>query len=258
MTDSADNHVQPTGRRGGAFDAAPADAIRCLKLDGTRQVWLIHRVGQRARILKQWPVTPWLLMRLLLGIAPPQRQIRGTRHLRAAGIPTPEPLITRRIERRRQRLVFVIELSYVDGETAWELARHDRATLKDFQRSVGAAIGDLVAQLISAGLFNRDLKLANILVGRARDDRIAIWVLDPVGVRRSRDSAEEAARMLERLGVMHRSESLEPPRAAVMASVHHTLRAVKREDRRAVIQRLRAHLRRESDRSRRASGVDPR
>jgi len=138
----------------------PAHAIRRLKDAGRQSVWLVHRPGEQPRTLKTWPLTPLLLVKLALGIAQPQRQIRGARRLARAGIPTAEVCCRRVAWGRRQ---VEIELGWVEGASAWELVSSESPSISE-RRRASAAVGGMVAQLIEAGLFNRDVKLSNLVV----------------------------------------------------------------------------------------------
>ena len=56
-----------------------------------------------------------------------------------------------------------LELDYVDGRSALEMAR-DASLRKGDLRRASDAVGRLVAGMIAAGLFNRDMILANLVI----------------------------------------------------------------------------------------------
>jgi hypothetical protein len=54
---------------------APASAVRCLKVDRLRQVWLTQRDGESPRVLKTWPLKVWRLLRFMPEISPFVRRV---------------------------------------------------------------------------------------------------------------------------------------------------------------------------------------
>ncbi len=226
----------------------PEHVLRCLKEDGPRSVWLVQRPGQAPRTVKTWPLGFVTLAKLILGIAPVQRQIRGQRRLAAASIQSPPPSHRWRVVRRRRKLAIELDLTFVPGRTALELVR-DPTALADVSwiRSVAATLGQLVARMTEARLFNRDLKLSNIIVAeQGAPSEPAVWLIDPVGVGPMRRPIRQIERMLERLSVEPVSLSLPLPREAVFNVLLNALRPLPATRRRAVVRRLRARLRRES------------
>lgn len=169
-----------------ASDRQPAGTVRTLKRDGRRGVFLVADGGAE-RVVKRWPLTPWELVKLALGIAQAQRQLRGARRLRAAGVPTPEPLGGVRFVWERGPFV-EIRLPWVEGESLLARLRSGDAAMHEL---LGEQMGGLFGKLAAARLFHRDAKLTNFVVDRA--DRIV--AIDPVGVRRSRDPASERERL---------------------------------------------------------------
>ena len=92
-----------------------------------------------------------------------------------------------------------IELGWVEGSSAWDLVSSKGLGASD-RRRASAAVGRVVARLIEAGLFNRDVKLSNLVVD-STGERPEVWLIDTVAIRRLRRPAVEIARMLERLAV---------------------------------------------------------
>jgi len=218
----------------------PAHAVRRLKDAGRQSVWLVHRPGEQPRTLKTWPLTPLLLVKLALGIAQPQRQIRGGRRLARAGIPTAEVCCRRVAWGRRQ---VEIELAWVEGASAWDLARSGTLGVSGARRA-SAAVGRVVARLIEAGLFNRDVKLSNLVVGSTGQGP-EVWMIDTVDIRRLRRPAVEIARMLERLAVQPARSGIALTPPAWVPAMRHALRGLPGPTRRAVVRRLQAHRRRD-------------
>ncbi len=226
----------------------PEHVVRCLKEDGPRSVWLVQRPGQAPRTVKTWPLGLATLAKLILGIAPVQRQVRGQRRLAAASIQSPPPSHRWRVVRRRRRFAIELDLEFVPGRSALELVK-DPTAIADLSvvRSVAATLGQLVARMTEARLFNRDLKLSNIIVAeQGAPSEPAVWLIDPVGVGPMRRPIRQIERMLERLSVEPVSLSLPLPREAVFNVLLNALRPLPATTRRAVVRRLRARLRRES------------
>lgn len=169
---------------------APRGVVRVLKRDGRRGVFLVDE-GRGPCVVKRWPLTPWECVKLVLGIAQAQRQTRGARRLRAAGIATPEPVHGTRVVVDGGPIV-EIRLRWVEGEPLLHrLRRADAAACAALGRDMHGILGRLRA----AGLFHRDAKLTNFVV----DAEGRIVAIDPVGVRRSRDPAAEAERVRQTL-----------------------------------------------------------
>ena len=219
--------------------AQPSRAVRCLKAEGGREVWLVSPAGGEAgpEVLKRWTLTPALAVKLLMGIAQPQRQVRGARRLARAGIPTPAIRGRWRLTRAGGRAAIEIRMALAEGRSPLALADEGGAP-PAAARAVAGALGRLVAAMTAAGLFNRDLKLENLIVDERADPPV-VWVIDPVGVRPMRRPAEQCARMLERLAVQHADAGRPIGHWAVMAVLAAALRPMRRRLRR----RTMAHLR---------------
>jgi hypothetical protein len=222
----------------------PEHAERCLKRDGRRSVWLTRPPGSGPVTLKLWPAGPVMILKLLLGIAQPQRQVRGQRRLAAAGIDSPAPRGACRLMRAGPDRVVALELDFVDGRAALDVVTATADGAAAERRHGAAALGRLVAAHARAGLFNRDLKLSNVILAGDDPNAAAIaWVLDPVGVRRRRRSEAEIERMLERLAIEPIDRGIAIPRDAAVTAVRAALRPFPRETRRGVLRRLRARRR---------------
>jgi tRNA A-37 threonylcarbamoyl transferase component Bud32 len=215
--------------------AGPPHAVRCLKSHGGHSVWLVHRPGFAPRIRKVWPITPWTLIKYCFGIAQPQRQVRGANRLHKAGLATPAVVQPLTIEFTHGRLI--LELAYAEGESALDMLRADSINGTRMMECA-AAIGSLVPQIADARLFNRDLKLSNLIVQDV-DGQWIIWLIDPVGVRLGRNRIEELTRMLHRLASEPVVMGIAIPRAAAAVVLLSALRQVAPAERREVLRRLR-------------------
>jgi hypothetical protein len=236
--------------------SSPPHAVRCLKAEGGRQVWLIDRPGEGPRIIKRWPLTLLMAVKIALGASQPQRQVRGAARLARSGIRTPRPCGSWRVVRMDRRRLITIELEYAEGQTAWAIL-NDPAVPEAVKARCAHAVGSLVAEFRWAGLFNRDLKLMNLIIDHAADE-VLVSVIDPMGVRRMRDTVDHTERMLERLAILPLYHHVPVPRGVVIAVLHSALSGLEKVRRRAVLQRLREHLTRRSDQWRRAWRADRR
>jgi hypothetical protein len=218
----------------------PAHAVRQLKKNGEHPVWLVHRPGEAPRTLKTWSLTPGMCLKLVLGIAQPQRQIAGARRLERADLRTPAIPGGWRFA-RRGRPVVEMELVYVDGPSALEAIR-DQTLPIPYRRAASVAVGRVVAQMIEARIFNRDMKLNNLILADC-DGQTEVWQIDTVGVRSIRRRVKEAARMLERLALQLAFIGSRPDPAVWVPAMRHALRGLDLDDRREVVRRLKAHRR---------------
>lgn len=214
----------------------PAHAVRCLKEWGPRSVWLVHRPGEGPRTLKRWPVSPYLLLKMLTGRSQAHRQARGAGLVDRAGVRTPKPVGSWRLERVGGRWHVRVELEFVEGRSAYELARADGIDQR-FGRRCAGLVGAVVRALWAAGVVHKDLKLENLVVAGGDGDP-QIWVLDLVGVRSTRHPAAAIVRMLDRLYVSVADRAV--PRWQRVPLVREALRGLPREKRREVVRRLRA------------------
>lgn len=217
----------------------PPDAVRCLKSDGLRSVWLVRDQRDQARLLKTWPLSPWFAVKLALGIAQPQRQLRGGRRLRKAGLQSPS--VYKCQLRLRPPMRVEVELAYVEGRSLWDICcenYHAWLAAPQQAEALAARLGLIVAQLDQTGLFHRDLKIENII---AQDDDLQqLWLIDPVGVRRMRKRAEEVARMLERLAVQPLAQGMHLPVPVLRAAIAEATSHMTRSKRKRVMQALRS------------------
>ena len=220
----------------------PAHVVKCLKSAGLNSVWLIHRPGEEPRTLKSWPVTLGLLGKIMLGIAQPQRQVRGAKCAARAGVDPATVCGSWRFARREGRFLIELELDYVPGPSALDALREQKLSQAEL-RCASAAIGQIVAKLAVAGLFHRDLTLTNLIV-TAASGPAQIRVIDTVGVRRIRRPVSEIARMLERLGVQLDANHIPAPPAAWMPLLLEAMRPLAPKTRQAVLRSLKQHRRR--------------
>ena len=219
-----------------AMPAEPAHTVRCLKAFGARSVWLVDRPGETRRTLKQWPLTPLRLLKMFFLLSQPQQQIRGYRRLRRAGVATPRPVgggVWRPVWSGSKPLVR-LEFHFVEGRSALEFAatrpEHARA------RRLARRCGSIAKVIADAGLVNRDLKLENLIVEEdpASDE---VWVIDPVGVRRSRDRIAALVRMIDRIYVQVCDREI--PTTLRQALLRGALEGWPRDHRRRVLKAVR-------------------
>ncbi len=220
----------------------PAHAVKCLKSAGLNSVWLIHRPGEGPRTLKAWPVTIELLLKIVLGIAQPQRQIRGAKQLARAAVDPATVCGSWRLVRRDRRSFIQLELDYVPGPSALEALREGNLSEVE-RRRAATAVGRIVAKLAVAGLFHRDLTLTNLIV-KETSEPAQICVVDTVGVRRIRRPVPEIARMLERLVVQPDFNRIPVPRMVWMPLLLAAMRPLAPTTRQAVFRTLKQHRRR--------------
>ncbi len=221
----------------------PAHAISCLKDAGRQSVWLIQRPQQTPRTLKTWPLSPGLIAKLALGMAQPQRQIRGARRLAAVGVSTPAVVGSWRFARRGRVPVIELELDHVEGRTALELLGPG-TTATARQLHCAARLGAFVNAIGSARLLHRDLKLRNVIVDEdgGRDDA-GIWIIDPVGVRRTVGRVRAFVYMFDRLMCEAAAAGITLPRPLWRRVIRAGLAPQPAAVRRSVIRRLRSHIR---------------
>ncbi|MHC4991595.1 MAG: BUD32 family EKC/KEOPS complex subunit [Planctomycetota bacterium] len=187
----------------------------------------------RDLVVKTWPLTPALLLELMLGVGQPQRQVRGAALTRRAGIDTPARRGRYRLSRHGLRPVIELRHEHVAGETALLVACEGRAAEVSW---LADACGRLVRLYRLAGVFHRDLKLDNLIV---ESDRRRLWLVDTVGVRRQRDPLIETARMLERLDVQLRERRATVSLSLRLAAMRAALQGLSGPQRRAVLRHLR-------------------
>jgi hypothetical protein len=215
----------------------PPHASHCLKEDDRQSVWLIEAPGEPARTLKVWTLTPILAAKLALGIAQPQRQVRGGRRLRQAGVDTPQPVGSWRLSRRDGGWVVELALEHVPGRPAQELLERAPEDATRIERCA-QRVGHAVHAIASAGLLHRDLTLNNLIVDESDDDRV--WVIDPVGVRPALDRSRSLLRMFDRLLCMAADAGLRIPASVWRRTLHAALGGQPRSVRRGVFGGLRS------------------
>ncbi|MDG2055324.1 MAG: hypothetical protein P8J86_11530 [Phycisphaerales bacterium] len=221
-----------------SFD--PPHAIQCLKEQGRTSVWLISLPDGTKQVLKQWPMTPWFVIKLLLGITQPQRQCRGTRRLIKAGVLTSN-LPRMSCVRHGFSLRMTLKMNYIQGTPCLDLLQED-AIDDSKARHLGRSLGNAVQRISDAGFFNRDIKLSNIVIGQGQQPDV--FIIDPVGIRHSRNKEVERDRMIERIGCELVGTSIRVPKSGWMPLIRAALRSESPAFRRAVLARLR--IRRES------------
>lgn len=214
----------------------PAHAVRCLKEAGAHSVWLIERPGQAPVTLKTWRLTVARALKLLIGLAQPQLQVRGTRRLQRLGVRTPALLGGWKLTSRRGSPLLTVELRYVPGHSALDLL--DNGKIEPCAgRSCARQIGRAVRILAENGYFHRDFKLNNVVIDDS--DEPAIWVVDTVGVRRISDRLAAIMRMLDRLFLQAASRPAARPPRLWGPLLREALAGLAAADRRNAIRQLR-------------------
>ncbi len=175
----------------------PAHGVRCLKEAGPYSVWLIERPGQEPRTLKTWPLTLPTALKLLVGGAQAQRQLRGSRRLARLNVRTPQPIGRWVLRRLGGRWRVTIELHFAPGRSVRDMFTSggidERAA-----RASAVQIGRFVRAMANARLTHRDLKLNNIVIEETADGPV-VWLVDTVGVRPAWGRLRGLMQMLERL-----------------------------------------------------------
>ncbi len=215
----------------------PDYAVRGLKPAGSRSVWLIQRPGEALRTVKSWPLTPLMVLKMLLWQGQPQRQLRGARTLARLLINTPQPIGRWRVRRDGWRLLVQIELRFVPGRSALEML-HEGEVNEQLGRRCGQQIGRIVRTLAGAGVLHRDLKLNNIVIAQPQAQPV-VWVLDTVGVRPKMDRCRALLRMFDRLLVQATDQPVTKRRWAWAPLLREALADLSRLQRRAVLRQLR-------------------
>jgi len=164
-------------------------------------------------VLKQFPPRAGLLGRLrsFLPESRALKQIRGAALLRRGGEDFGKPVCFARAAAPDGR-VHWLALRRVPGEDCIHaLARVGERSVYD-QHFIAEQLGLLVRNLRAAGLFNRDLKLSNIVL---RPDK-QLAMIDTVGVRRASRSERLRRRMLRAMLFEAAGTGLLPRRTLLM------------------------------------------
>jgi hypothetical protein len=220
-------------------ESVPRSAVRRLKADGPRIVWLIQRDGEAPTVLKQWPLTPWGALKYLFGVSAPQRLVRGNGVLHDIGIPVPKVVSGPRIVADGGELTVDTELLFIPGRDGWQVLSDaaDAGSLdSDHMRKVVGSIGDIVTRLIGHGIFHRDLTIGNFVI----DDAARVWIVDTDGVRPMRNPVRETERMLGRLAARPIESRNILPGGFYRLVLFRATRPLPREVRRALLRDLHA------------------
>ncbi len=176
---------------------APPHTQACLKREGRRASFLVHPPGSPPHTLKRWPLTPAMALKLALGIAQPQRLVRGARRLDRVGIPTARPVSPWRIVRRPTGWTIEVELEYLPGRSALKWLQDDSLTPAQ-RRQTARRLGKLVANLAQAGVLHRDCKPSNVIINQTEVES-DVALIDTVAIRTGVPPALAVADMLAHL-----------------------------------------------------------
>ena len=105
-------------------------------------------------------------------------------------------------------------------------------------------LGQFVSVIGSAGLLHRDLKLRNVIVSdNDGEGEPKIWIIDPVGVRRTAGRVRAFVYMFDRLICEAATAGISLPQSLWSPVVRAGLAPQPPAMRRAVLGRLRSHIR---------------
>ncbi|MFW5682567.1 MAG: phosphotransferase [Phycisphaeraceae bacterium] len=151
-------------------------AAQTYKADARSTVWRVDSPAG-AFVLKRYEYAP-LRQRLglWLGLHPGQRERRGVRRLRSAGIAVAE------VQRFAVRHGKYVQATAHRGECLQALLRESPWAVNEQSDAVLRDLAQASATLLAAGLVHRDLKVGNVLV--REDGRVVL--IDVGAVRRSR------------------------------------------------------------------------
>ncbi len=159
------------------------------KQDRRSRVWRIDTPGGRAYVVKRFEYSPIKqMLACMLRIHPGQRERRCCEMLKAAGLAV-VPIVGGGVSKRKYWLV-----TPYTGKSLYNLLHHGELTDPQKRMQLMTAVGQLTGRLAYKGLFNRDHKASNVVV----DDDGKPWLIDVVGVRRSRGQ-KDTDRMLANL-----------------------------------------------------------
>ncbi len=162
-------------------------------------------------VLKRTPAPSGLakLARLIAGGSRAQRQWRGAELIEKAGVATSTPLaLLRGRTGDGPGMGEWLALEFLSGDAVIDLLNRGGLS-QQAERALAERLGALVRTLVTAGVFNRDHKLSNLV---RRPDG-AIGVIDTVGVRKTRDQRRACARMLAAMVYESHGLGLLPRRA---------------------------------------------
>ncbi len=219
----------------------PAHGVRCLKEAGPYSVWLIERPGQEPRTLKTWPLTLPTALKLLVGGAQAQRQLRGSRRLARLNVRTPQPIGRWALRRLGGRWRVTIELHFAPGRSVRDMFTSggiDERTA----RASALQIGRFVRAMANARLTHRDLKLNNIVIEEAADGPV-VWLVDTVGVRPAWSRRRGLMQMLERLFFLAAWVPAARHRWVWAPVLHEALKGLSARDRREAFRIMRRRFR---------------
>lgn len=223
------------------FDhSTPYTIIRCLKEEDFRSVWLLEIPGRGLTTLKRWPVSWQLRWKSLFKQSQPDRQLSGAWKLLKAGVNTPQP------ETPVYRVgdFYQLEMPFIEGTTACDLLKSARPESHNLQYEIARELGKIVRRLAEAGLRHRDLKLENVVVkeNSQEADPCSLWLIDPVGIRRSRSVSDSLVCMLDRLAIQPLNEGLAVPLSLQVICIRSALGGLRGNERRHLFQMLRKSL----------------
>ncbi|QDT18903.1 hypothetical protein [Gimesia chilikensis] len=221
-------------------DSVPYTTIRCLKEEDLRSVWLLDIQGRGLTTVKRWPVDWKLRWKSLFGQSQPQRQVTGAWRLLQAGVNTPQPATPL----YRSGPYYQLEMPYIEGTTVYEVFKSVAPESKSELYPIARELGAIVRRLADAQLRHRDLKLENIVLkpGESGQSVPALWLIDPVGIRRCASQEKSLICMLDRLAIQPLNEGLPLPRSLQVICIRAAIENLPREHRRHFFSKLKNQL----------------
>lgn len=157
--------------------------VKVYKSDARSRVWRVETAAGPV-VIKRFEFSP-LRQRLLalLGLHPMQREIRITRMLLTAGVRA-APILGHGVDRAAGGRCWIA--TPWTGQSVYMLLK--RGGFRDFRsrRAAAAAVAEVTAAMLNAGLAHRDHRLTNMLL----DENGDAWLIDVMGVRRSRGESD--------------------------------------------------------------------
>jgi serine/threonine protein kinase len=182
------------------FSTSPPPT-KLLKLDGPRRVLLISPATRAPFVLKSWPLTLTHRLRAIAGLSRPHTQHQGSDRLRRAGFstaPTLGILQTPRAPWSHAAELWLL-IPFIQGTSLLSALRDPAHTLHTHQGlTLARTLGQHIAHLTAAGLFNRDHKPSNLILSDL--PATPPTLIDTAGIRHCEPSNLDAkARMLASL-----------------------------------------------------------
>jgi tRNA A-37 threonylcarbamoyl transferase component Bud32 len=185
-----------------------ATVIGVFKHDRRSRVALVEHEGRRWSVKDCFahPIVTWLAQ--LFRMSPAWREAKRAAQLEGAGIRVNRPVLLRHRRAGGQVLVF----GYIEGRSLYHELFDDppparRGAARCVRRlRIARAVGAQMGAMIAAGLVNRDHKPSNLIIDeRCRAGRAQPVLIDPLGVRATRDFEPALSMLLSLLAGSYRA-----------------------------------------------------